>query len=123
MGRTKGSKNKPKDDGEAAGIGHNGTPPAIELTDEQRKSLLMQGADEIALHKNEIASIVGTMREIYKRYKADGIPKRDIDLWVRLQGKDSEQARAEASRYLQIFTWAHPAAQAELFDRFQDAAE
>lgn len=108
MGRPLGSKNTPR-------IGDNSG-----LTDEQRKSILFQAVDRIGPLKEQLASISGTMRSVYNEYKADGIPKKDIDFLLRLQGKESDDARDDAARYLQIFTWAHPGAQAELF---QDAAE
>jgi uncharacterized protein (UPF0335 family) len=116
MGRPKGSKNRDKSIGPEAG--HNS-----KLTDEQRKSLLLRAVDEIGPFKDEVASVVGKMRNVYKQYKADGITKKDIDLALKLTGQEGEEARADMSRILQIYEWTHPGAQAELFEDFREAAE
>jgi hypothetical protein len=116
MGRPKGSKNK-----QTAGIGDNSEPK--ELTDEQRKSLLLRAVDEIGPFKDQVATIVGKMRNVYKQYKADGIAKKDIDLAIKLTGQEGGEALADMSRVLQIFEWTHPGAQAELFEEFREAAE
>jgi len=113
MGRPPGSRNKPKDEAEAV-IGDNSA--IKELTPEQKRSLLMQACEQISPLKDEIATVTGEIRQIYKTFKADGVPKKDIDLALAYQRMDQEEALEEASRRSQIFEWCHPGLQAELFE-------
>ena len=120
MGRPLGSRNKPKD-GEA--YMHAGTEPGIgdNSTLEQKRSLLMGACDRIGQMKDEIASITGTMRQVYKEFKADGLQKKDIDLALSFYKMDGDEAVAWASSRAQIMEWVHPGVQAEF--SFERAAE
>ena len=112
MGRPLGAKNKSKE----AGIGDN-----IELTQEQKRNLLLRACEQIAPMKEELASIVDDMRQVYKAYKADGIPKKDIDFALQLRKMDSDEVVERIMRHSQIIEWVHPGVQAEL--DFSAAAE
>jgi len=122
MGRPLGSRNKPKDEAEA-GIGDNSA--VKELTPEQKRSLLMRACEQISPLKDEIATVTGEIRQIYRAYKADGIPKKDIDFALSLQKMEPSEVVALADRNMQIIEWIHPGVQAELNfeDGFTRAAE
>jgi uncharacterized protein (UPF0335 family) len=115
MGRPPGSRNKPRE----ASIGDNSA--VKELTPEQNRSLLMQACDRIGQMKDEIATMNSRMRHVYKEFKADGLPKKDIDLALEFHKMDEEEAIAWASSRAQIMEWVHPGVQAEL--DFSQAAE
>lgn len=116
MGRPLGSKNKAK---EEATIGDNSE--IKELTPEQKRSLLMDACEEIGPMKTEIASLVGDLRQVYKQYKADGIPKKDIDFALQIRSMGAETVLDRITRHSQIIEWIHPGIQAEL--DFGQAAE
>jgi hypothetical protein len=116
MGRPLGSRNKPKDE---AGIGDNSE--VKELTLEQKRSLLMRACEQISPMKADVASIVAEMRALYKAYKADGIPKKDIDFALSLHNMDEAEVVALATRTARIIEWVHPGVQAEI--DFEQAAE
>ena len=120
MGRPKGSKNKMTGNGETPAIGHNNPP--VQLTEEQRRALLLQAIDEIMPQKEKLTSLVGKIRGIYKRFKADGVSKKDIDFAISLKGMEAEQASKTTARYLEIVAWCHPGVQAELFPDFEQRA-
>ena len=115
MGRPIGSKNKSKE----AGVGDNSE--IKELTSEQKRSLLMRACREISPMKDELAMLVGHMRQTYKQFKADGLPKKDIDFALSLQIMKEAEVIAIATRTAQIIEWVHPGVQAEL--DFERAAE
>jgi len=125
MGRPPGSRNKPKD-GEA--YMHGGMEPGMgdnsavkELTPEQKRSLLLKACEQIGEMKDEVASIVSDMRHVYKEFKADGIPKKDIDFALSLRKMEPDEVVALHDRNMQIMVWIHPGVQAEL--NFEEAAE
>lgn len=116
MGRPLGSRNKPKDE---ATIGDNSEIKL--LTPEQKRTLLMRACEQIAPMKADVASIVGELRTVYKAYKADGIPKKDIDFALSLGDMEDAEVVALATRTAQIIEWVHPGVQAEI--DFEAAAE
>jgi uncharacterized protein (UPF0335 family) len=118
MGRPLGSRNKPKDEDEA-GIGDNSE--VKELTPGQKRSLLMDACERIGPLKNELAALGADMRGLYKSYKEDGIPKKDIDLALALRKMGSAEVLAMAEHTAQIIEWVHPGVQAEM--AFEVAAE
>jgi len=114
MGRPPGSRNKPKDEAEVH-IGSIGDNSKVkELTPEQKRSLLMQACEHITPLKDEIATVIGEIRQIYKQFKADGIPKKDIDFALSLQKMETSEVVALHERNMQIIEWIHPGVQAEL---------
>ena len=122
MGRPPGSRNKPKDATEA-GIGDNSA--VKELTPDQKRSLLMRACEQITPLKDEIATASGEIRQIYRAYKADGVPKKDIDFALSLRKMGAESVLDMVERNAQIIEWIHPGVQAELSfeDGFTRAAE
>ena len=118
MGRPPGSRNKPKDAAEA-GIGDNSA--VKELTPEQKRSLLLRACEQVSPLKDKIATVTGELRQIYKSYKADGVPKKDIDFALSLRGMESVDVLAMAERNAQIIEWIHPDVQAQF--NFEEAAE
>ena len=117
MGRPLGSRNKPKD--ETAAIGDNSA--VKELSPEQKRSLLLRACEQITPLKDEIATVTGEIRQIYRAYKADGIPKKDIDFAMSIRKMETDEVIALADRNMQIMVWIHPDVQAEF--SFDAAAE
>lgn len=116
MARPLGAKNKPKGE---PGMGDNSE--VKELTPEQKRSLLMQACEEIGAMKDEMAHRVSELRAVYKSFKADGIPKKDIDFALQLQRMEPDAVIERVTRHAQIIEWIHPGVQAEL--DFSAAAE
>lgn len=136
--RTKGSKNRSKEEIAAAKAekelqkaekaaakqavknmtsaftGNNGGPS---LTDDQAQLLLFQNKKKIAALKERMATTVADMRYAYKTAKADGFSKKDIDLAIACED-DEDGVLDRMKREHQIAKWmGHPAGtQFELFE-------
>lgn len=131
MARPKGSKNKPKfdetgapikatrkpRDGNGATISAQARQPRVpntaagkppELSNSEFRSLLLRNADKIGSLKEKVESATGTMRAAYKAAKADGIPKKDIDLVLELRKSEREDVAAAAARRARIIEWIWP---------------
>lgn len=113
MGRPKGSKNKPKDGESPPAAGHNS-----ELSEAERRALLLKGIvgiEEMLVEKN---TIVADIRNARKKMIAQGFEAFEIDYAIKLRkNKESdeiERRRREAiiARFLN-----HPiGTQVDLFD-------
>jgi len=125
MGRPPGSRNKPRDismhDGMEPGIGDNSAVKELTLTPEQKRSLLLRACEQITPLKDEIATVTGELRQLYRQYKADGIQKKDIDFALSLRKMETDEVVALHDRNMQIMVWIHPDVQAEF--SFDAAAE
>jgi len=111
MGRPKGSKNTVRL--VSSDVGDNGPPP--ELSDDEMKAMLHQAIMEIAPRKKDLRELAGELRQVYKMFKDQGLAKKDIDFALTLGTLSDAEAVTRYTRVTKIFTWTHPAVQAELF--------
>lgn len=123
MARTKGSKNRPKDETVIVGLGHNQPPPEAEMSseaefDEQRQKLYIQylEQEEDATDEKDVAA--SKIKNIRKAAKADGFSRAEINFGLRLRKANETDELDRWRRETQIARWLnHPiGAQAGLFD-------
>ena len=107
----KSEKKKVPDD-RTVGPGHNS------LSDDDQRALLCQALEQVQKKKDEIASLTADLRNLYKKAKADGIPKAEIDYALYLRKASDDEPKADISMRLRVARWlAHPlGTQASLFD-------
>lgn len=98
--------------------GHNSRNSLEGLTDDQQRALLFQHLGPIAEKKEDMASLNGELRNLYKKAKADGFSKKEIDFALALISKDQDEMSDEHKQRMRIARWVnHPiGTQPDLFD-------
>lgn len=113
-GRPPGAKNKPKDEA-AAGIGHNGG----RLSEEDEMNLLFINVGLVSNAQAKLATANSEVRNAYKRAKADGFSKKQVDLAIRLRTEEGQKSfKADLEDSARIARWSGMAIgeQGSLFD-------
>ncbi len=119
MARTKGSKNKPKD--ETPGAGHNSTAG---LSDAERQALHFRHVKEysgaLAIKKKADADL----KNVCKRIKAEGDSVDKVKLTIALETPEGEAAlRAKMAEMQEVAAWNGVGIQVDMFADERQPAE
>lgn len=98
---------------EEAGPGHNSA-----LTEAEQRFLLIEHMAAIKAARAKVASATSAVRDLYKKAKAHGVSKKDIDFALSLDGGDEAAQIERRRREAQIARWLlHPiGTQSDLFE-------
>lgn len=110
-------RKKRESETEASGLGHNSAN--IELTQEQRCALLVQGCKKIEDYQASLETIKSNIRNVRKSLKADGFERFEVDYALRLRKVDDTEELDRRRREARIAQWLnHPIG--TQFDLFSD---
>lgn len=114
MARKKSSKSPETD----AGPGHNSGEVPIELTEDQRCALLIQGVQKIEVAQGKMETLKADIRNLRKQLKVSGFDTFEVNYALRLRKADDTEELDRRRREARIAKWFnHPVGmQADMFD-------